>query len=251
MKRIFAYCVSVVANPGFLSGALFCMVCVYVIRYTVDLKALVANNSFGKTHFIVGYSGANIPSEQKQKQKQYPKNETGESWLQQLLQKRGSVVLFSPDDDMHELIVTLIDQEKSAIKMAIFTFTDAIIAQALKRAHTRGVKVEIVTDKGSILDSYNKIDELYKAGITIYVYNPGHSGKKRTGIMHHKFIIFQNNKEGKGFVLTGSYNFTRSARFHNQENVIVLNRKRVVRRFDTQFEILCKRSELYRPLFVT
>ena len=65
--------------------------------------------------------------------------------------------------------------------------------------------------------------------------------------MHHKFIIFKNNYTNKGLIWTGSYNFTKSARYYNQENILVLNRKGIVNRYTKQFEQIKKRSDVYRP----
>lgn len=168
--------------------------------------------------------------------------------LAQLQQKRATTVLFSPDDNVYDLLLALIDQEQEKINIAIFTFTDTIVVQALQKAHERGVIINIITDRSCVLDRYNKIDELYNMGIPIYVYNPAYNNKK-VGIMHHKFIIFTKNVNNRSIVWTGSYNLTKSARWHNQENVVVFNRKAVVKRFVNQFIQLLKRADNYRPPF--
>jgi phosphatidylserine/phosphatidylglycerophosphate/cardiolipin synthase-like enzyme len=48
--------------------------------------------------------------------------------------------------------------------------------------------------------------------------------------MHHKFAIFDGE-----LLLNGSYNWTRSAAEHNQENFTVTNDPAVVRRFAEAF----------------
>ena len=51
--------------------------------------------------------------------------------------------------------------------------------------------------------------------------------------MHHKFFIVD-----KKLVLTGSYNWTRSAALYNQENVISTDDEFVVEKFLNEFEKL-------------
>jgi phosphatidylserine/phosphatidylglycerophosphate/cardiolipin synthase-like enzyme len=167
------------------------------------------------------------------------------------IQKRDSITaLFSPDDPITQILVHLIEQEQTKIDVAIFTFTDSIISNALINAICRGVTVEIVGDRSSILDQYNKFDQLYEHGATIYCYNIQWAGRKRNSIMHHKFILFYNTLDHDEILWTGSFNFTKSARQVNQENVIIIKRKEIMRRFEAEFQILKKRSYLYKPCFV-
>jgi phosphatidylserine/phosphatidylglycerophosphate/cardiolipin synthase-like enzyme len=163
-----------------------------------------------------------------------------------LAQKKGYTVLFTPDDDTYEILTTLINEETKSIKIAIFNFTDGTIAKALKIALTKKISVEIITDRSSIADRYTKIDELYYAGARIYIFNPAKTNKKN-GLMHNKFIIFESNFDQQSLVWTGSYNLTRAAHNFNQENVIVLNRKGIYKKYTQQFETIKKRSDLYRP----
>lgn len=51
--------------------------------------------------------------------------------------------------------------------------------------------------------------------------------------MHHKFAVFDET-----IVLSGSYNWTRSAAEDNDENIIVTNEQKIVRAFRIQFEKL-------------
>lgn len=220
------------------------------LKNNLYLTAFNSLPSFGKTHFIVGYKEPANAKQKKQPSKQDNADTLAAADVEALfLEKRASMVLFSPDDDMHAIVLSLIEHEQEAINIAIFTFTDAIIAQALIKAQERGVTVTIITDRTGILDRYNKIESLYENGAKIYVYNPNHGDKKRGGLMHNKFIIFTKNIGNRAIVWTGSYNLTRSARWNNQENVVIFNRRAMVRKFIRQYEILLKRSDVYRPLF--
>ena len=51
--------------------------------------------------------------------------------------------------------------------------------------------------------------------------------------MHHKFAIFDRSR-----LLTGSYNWTRSASERNEENFLITDDRRLVRPFETEFNRL-------------
>jgi phosphatidylserine/phosphatidylglycerophosphate/cardiolipin synthase-like enzyme len=51
--------------------------------------------------------------------------------------------------------------------------------------------------------------------------------------MHHKYAIFDRK-----LLLNGSYNWTRGAAEHNEENFMVLNYQPLVIRYQEQFEML-------------
>ena len=54
--------------------------------------------------------------------------------------------------------------------------------------------------------------------------------------MHHKFAVADND-----LLLTGSYNWTRSAATENDENIIVTNNRKLVNSFQSKFDELWKR----------
>ena len=51
--------------------------------------------------------------------------------------------------------------------------------------------------------------------------------------MHHKFAIADGM-----FLVTGSYNWTRSAAKYNEENIVVLDNQGLVKAFQEEFEKL-------------
>lgn len=198
--------------------------------------------SFGKTHFIVG---------------QTPEQRTGAS-----LQKKSaslllstsdqssisaqSTVFFTPDDDVRAHLINLILHEQERIAVAVFVFTDKQITRALIEAFDRGVFIEVVTDATGLRDRYNRIRDLCDARIPVFVYDTRHGKAGLSSVMHHKFAIFDKNKNNQSCVWTGSCNFTKSACESNQENAILLTDKAHVQRFSDQFEALKKRSYRYQ-----
>lgn len=188
--------------------------------------------NFGKTNFIVGFPHRTAVSEQRLT----------------LGTNAGSVcnqAYFSPDDNLQQKLIERINAEKSGIHMAIFSFTDKKIAEALYDAHKRNVLVEIIADSSCHTDKFSKIAYLKDVGIPVFIYDPKKSATRSntlSNIMHNKFVIFDCNKDDASLVWTGSFNFTRSADKSNQENVIVTNDPTVITKFKEQFAILKTRA---------
>ena len=119
-------------------------------------------------------------------------------------------VYFSPSTKCEQEIVELINQSQSNIDVAMYSINNDEIVDALKRAHDRGVKIRILTDKLQASSKYSKVIELYRHGINIRV----HSKFK---IEHNKFAVF----DGKS-ASTGSFNWTNAATSKNSENCLFL-----------------------------
>lgn len=197
--------------------------------------------SFGRTHFIVGYTQ---PEPESQTHAKPGRTSAGTGAVDQHDFKR---VLFSPDDDLRTELIALINAETKSIKIAIFTFTDKEVAQALLDAHNRGVAVQVIADSAYLRDQYSKIAWLQRHKIPIFTYNPHYKNvdarkQDLLSIMHHKFVIFGNAGK-QSLVWTGSFNFTRSATLRNQENVVILDDAYVVERYSQQFERLKHRCD--------
>ena len=70
---------------------------------------------------------------------------------------------FTPDEayTLKQILVGLIDAEKTMIQLALFRLTDHDIAQALIDAHKRGVAIELIIDAGGVdLGHYSKVSAL-------------------------------------------------------------------------------------------
>ncbi len=151
-------------------------------------------------------------------------------------------ILFTPDDRVRERLIECIQQENKRIEVAVFTFTDMLIAQALIAAHEKGVIVELVTDPVTLKDRNSKAALLVRNSIPVYVYNPEHGKKGLPSNMHDKFIVFHRQQDGCPRVWTGSCNFTRSGCESNQENALILKGRECVTIYHKQFKKLKQRS---------
>lgn len=128
----------------------------------------------------------------------------------------GSVeVAFSPADDPEALIVDVIGSAQTSLLVHAYVFTSRNIMRALLRAHERGVRVEVLADaKMNSGDRSNVMAALLEQGIPV-------AFETAYAAAHNKVLIIDAGQAGCT-LLTGSYNFTWSARNRNAENVLLL-----------------------------
>lgn len=179
--------------------------------------------TFGKTHFIIGNSKT-VKKRTARSKPSYKKTPIKTDIPFNLVTDDGTVkaVYFAPHDDVHAMILYLIEQETQKIRIAMFAFTDIKIANALAAAQARGVQVEVLTDPSTLYSRYSKFPVLHAGKVQLFVYNPSRTKKSTPSTMHHKFVLFERNILNKSLILTGSFNFTRAAHTNNQENLLVL-----------------------------
>jgi phosphatidylserine/phosphatidylglycerophosphate/cardiolipin synthase-like enzyme len=90
------------------------------------------------------------------------------------------------------------------------------------------VAVRIITDNDKAFDRGSDVERLARSGIDVCVDRTSHH-------MHHKFAIFDRKR-----LLTGSYNWTRSAASSNEENFIIVDNPRLRSSFQDEFDRLWK-----------
>jgi phosphatidylserine/phosphatidylglycerophosphate/cardiolipin synthase-like enzyme len=101
----------------------------------------------------------------------------------------------------------------------VFSFTHEKIAEALIKAHERGVKVRVLADARQERQiKTSRHSDLRDAGIEII---PG----PRRRSWHNKIIVIDGRT-----VITGSANFTHAAQYRNHENVVIIRDNRSIAR---------------------
>ncbi|MGI9473748.1 MAG: phospholipase D-like domain-containing protein [Rubripirellula sp.] len=139
-----------------------------------------------------------------------------------------SEAFFSPQDNCVSKIIRLFEQSRSAVDICVYTITDDRIKEAILAAHHRGVQMRIISDNDKSHDLGSDVDQLEQLGIPVRC-------DRRDSHMHHKYALF----DGKT-MMTGSYNWTRSAANFNEENFIVTGDSNLVDDFGEAFERLWK-----------
>ena len=119
-------------------------------------------------------------------------------------------VYFTPPAGAAAAIVQAIDASAHEVLVQAYGFTHNAMAQALVRAHQRGVKVRVLLDKKS--QSSNRYVVNVFAQDQIEVRQDG-----KHAIAHNKVMVIDQE-----LVITGSFNFTNSAETRNAENVLIL-----------------------------
>ena len=141
---------------------------------------------------------------------------------------------FSPGDACRNVIMSQIDKATSQLNICVFTISDDTITNSLLSAHQKGVTIKIITDNDKSLDEGSDIEQLAKAGISVKMDNtPNH--------MHHKFMLAD-----KRSLITGSYNWTRSAARYNHENILLTQDPAVIKSYTNEFEQLWRMMEMFK-----
>jgi len=126
------------------------------------------------------------------------------------------------DSHIQDKIASLIDSAQNSIDICIYELSLPIIYNSIINAYKRGVKVRFVGDIDNI--NYPGYIEFFKARIPSKL---GNDDK----IMHNKFMIIDNF-----YVITGSANYTTSAFFNNNENVLFIRSSNVANYYKKEFD---------------
>lgn len=135
-------------------------------------------------------------------------------------------ISFSPNDFGYRHINQLIRNAEKSIAICVFTISDDRITDVIKDAYDRGVEVRIITDNEKLWDLGSDIKSLANHGIEIKV-------DETEFHMHHKFMVVDEQ-----MLLTGSYNWTKTAAENNQENLLSLLHPEICQHYLDEFNRL-------------
>ncbi len=132
---------------------------------------------------------------------------------------------FSPDDGVSDVIVDLLSDAQESIYFMAYSFTSDSISEVIQARAAEGVTVAGVMDYSQMKSNKGgEYDTFAQAG-----YDVRTDGIK--GLMHHKVFIIDEQ-----IVITGSYNFSRSAEERNDENILVIYNTDIAQEFLKEFE---------------
>jgi phosphatidylserine/phosphatidylglycerophosphate/cardiolipin synthase-like enzyme len=118
---------------------------------------------------------------------------------------------FSPNGGCTQAVVDVLNGAMTSVLVQAYSFTSAPIARALVDAHKRGVDVEVILDKSQKSERYSSATFLANEGIQTFI-------DARHKIAHNKVMIVDGTT-----LITGSFNFTKSAEEGNAENLLVID----------------------------
>lgn len=121
-------------------------------------------------------------------------------------------VCFTPGQNCTQEIVDAINNAVSSVQVQAYNFTSRPIGKALVTARERGVKVEVILDRSTVANKNQGTPWFFiRHGIPVWI-------DKQPAIAHNKVMVIDETR-----VVTGSFNFTRSAQERNAENVLIID----------------------------
>ncbi|MFA5644774.1 MAG: phospholipase D-like domain-containing protein [Candidatus Ratteibacteria bacterium] len=140
------------------------------------------------------------------------------------MEKPDLRVFFTPFSNCEEVIRNEIRKASQSIKFVAFTFTSDEIAEELCRAGLRNISIFGIFERGQ----RSKYDE--HSFLSRFPFQVKYDSF--INAVHDKWFLIDNKK-----IITGSYNFTKTAR-KNIECVIILSDPMVVERYRKRFRYL-------------
>ncbi len=119
-------------------------------------------------------------------------------------------IYFSPRGGCTDAIVRNLEAARESVLVQAYSFTSEPIAEALIKAHRRGVNVQVILDKSQRTEKHSVARLLSGAGIPVFI-------DDKYAIAHNKVMVIDGR-----IVITGSFNFTRAAEESNAENLVVI-----------------------------
>jgi phosphatidylserine/phosphatidylglycerophosphate/cardiolipin synthase-like enzyme len=144
--------------------------------------------------------------------------------------ERGAVVqteaLFFPSEQAHDRLLDILRGVQRTLDICVFTITDDRVVGKIESAIARGARVRVISDDDKSEDRGSDVERIAKLGAEVRLDDdPEH--------MHHKFAVLDGER-----LLTGSYNWTRSAANRNRENILFTDEPRAVSAYAAEFERL-------------
>jgi phosphatidylserine/phosphatidylglycerophosphate/cardiolipin synthase-like enzyme len=142
-------------------------------------------------------------------------------------------VYFSPKGGCTNAVVEELDNATTSVLVQAYSFTSSPIAKALVDAHKRGVGVRVILDESERTEKYSEADFLHNMGVPTFI-DCQHS------IAHNKVMVIDG-----ATVITGSFNFTKSAEERNAENLLVIRSPELAKRYADNWTVHLVHSEPY------
>ena len=127
--------------------------------------------------------------------------------------------------NIESTIISHIQQAENDIKIAIAWFTNKEILGELENKLSQGIKITLLVSDDIINSRLNK-ENYVKSGGLLKIIPTDHNK-----FLHEKFLIIDEVK-----LITGSYNYTYYAEYHNYESVILTDDERTLQQYLFRFK---------------
>jgi len=124
-----------------------------------------------------------------------------------------------------QALIADIDSAQASVDIAAFEYNLESVADALLRAHQRGVAVRLALDRENLEDPDDSLwaSHIEDAGIPI-------SWEDSTAFLHSKFAVIDS-----AVVWMGSWNFTNNCTYRNNNNLLRFTIPALVENYSTEF----------------
>ena len=136
---------------------------------------------------------------------------------------------FFPNEKNIDKIVNYLGKATKTMNICVFNLTNDRLANAVFDAHSRGVKVRVISDDECMENQGSDIKWLAGQGVACRVDSASQFH------MHNKYVVIDDT-----FLITGSFNWTVQAGKSNQENLLVVDHPYYIEKYNTEFENLWK-----------
>lgn len=143
----------------------------------------------------------------------------------------GSLVelYFSPSDQTTMNIISAINEADETLDVAMFTFINNDLGDAVIAAKNRGVSVRAIIENVNYFGS--EYNGLVSAGISTY------SHQNVSYDFHHKYaVVDANTPSSNPTVITGSHNWTNSAENEYDENTLIIHDPIIAGQYAEEFQ---------------
>jgi phosphatidylserine/phosphatidylglycerophosphate/cardiolipin synthase-like enzyme len=134
---------------------------------------------------------------------------------------------FSPANSTNQRFVNAIQTADASVYVAMFTFTDVPLINALRQKREQGLDVKVVTDKLGASQNLeldpDRPGVKFKVSEYLKAHDIGFKMDTSSKLMHHKFAVIDGKTSSDPLVITGSHNWTKGADTLNDENSLVIH----------------------------
>jgi phosphatidylserine/phosphatidylglycerophosphate/cardiolipin synthase-like enzyme len=167
-------------------------------------------------------------------------------------------VLFAPHrrSDPHNGLQVLeqnLGQARQRVDLALFVFSAQNLADAIAHLHDLGVRIRLLADPGFANRSFSEVLDLLSVSLpdrtcgieagnkpwSTPIDGVGTPRLARGDKLHHKFAVIDDRT-----VITGSFNWSPSAAYGNDETLLLIHSPEVAAHFEREFGRLWRGAEL-------
>lgn len=209
------------------------------VNYSNNFNKSNNSNSFNNSSKFSHVNKNKVKNKDKQS-KDKSNNKDRENYYttlpwQQFEPNSSYCVCFVPYENCTNQIISAIAEAKQSVLVQAYVLTSYPIMKELILANNRNVQVKVIVDKNQYQQYAQPLKYLLKNQVPLWLDND------LLGLAHNKVIIIDDNT-----VITGSFNFTKSAQTKNAENLMIIRDKNLASQYTNNWYKRQKKAKKVR-----